>query len=140
MKTMRRAWKHPSHLDTFSTLHTARDAYPHVTHFKRIWAAASPHLVQRGRERLLARETVERRSTLRERSSLPQLDQRNEDSEDVMATAQAIMARHQQRTLHSTETLWGLAREDVRALSLDRAHETALLRAIYRAVFGALPS
>jgi len=60
---MKRAWKHPTHLDTFMTLSDARESYPHIRRFKRVWASTQLVITQRGQERIITRDVAYPRRT-----------------------------------------------------------------------------
>jgi hypothetical protein len=120
--TLRRAWKHPFHIDTWENLDAARAAHPHVLRFRRVWAHDG---------------VIKRHSSgiIRDRFTLTWRRTMEEASPELLATAQAILSRRQQRQILPAAALWPVIVEDVRALALEQPNETALLRVLYRLIF-----
>jgi hypothetical protein len=119
--TLRRAWKHPLHVDTWHALDAARAEHPHVLRFRRVWA----------NDGVIKRHS----SIIRERFTLTWRRTMEVSSPELLATAQAILSRRQQRQILSSAALWPVIVEDVRALALEQPNETALLRVLYRLIF-----
>ena len=122
-----RMWKHPFHLDTFTSLSAAHTAYPHVRRFRRVWADAG-RLVRRGRH--IARMHLTLSSRRMSATDIPEL-------RDV---AHVILSRHHQKGISTPPSLWPRLVEDARALGLAQDVETALLRELYCIVFGQYPT